>query len=145
MIMGAAVVSHYTVERNVRLAPGEAAIFGDYLVMFDRMDKVRGPNYLSDAGTFSVYEAPEEDADLKGLSPSALRQSLIKDGDKPLFQLLPEKRRYVVSNSLMTEAGIDPGLFRDIYISLAEPLGSGETAQAWAVRLQYKPLVRWLW
>ncbi|MAM86725.1 MAG: heme lyase NrfEFG subunit NrfE [unclassified Hahellaceae] len=145
MIMGAAVVSHYTVERNVRLAPGEAAVFADYLVVFDDMNKLRGANYVSDAARFSVYDAPEDTTALAGLSPSAVREKLAANGEAPLFQLLPEKRRYVVSSSLMTEAGIDPGLSRDIYISLGEPLGSGELTQAWAVRLQYKPLVRWLW
>ncbi|GAA3950027.1 heme lyase CcmF/NrfE family subunit [Allohahella marinimesophila] len=145
MIMGAAIVSHYTVERNVRLAPGEAAVFGDFLVTFDRMEKVRGPNYIGDAATFDVFPAPGETAALAGLSPAALKMKYVGEGAEPLFELKPEKRRYVVSSSLMTEAGINPGLFRDIYISLGEPLGSGEKEQAWAVRLQYKPLVRWLW
>ncbi|KZZ16793.1 hypothetical protein A3750_22880 [Oleiphilus sp. HI0079] len=41
----------------------------------------------------------------------------------------------------MTEAGIDPGFWRDIYVAIGEELGEG----AWAVRVQYKPLVRWIW
>ena len=145
LIMGAAVVSHYTVERNVRLAPGEAAVFGDFLVAFDKMDDVRGPNYLSDMATFDVFAAPEHPNELAGLSPAAVYAKLTAEERPPIFQLFPEKRRYVVSKSIMTEGGIDPGLFRDIYITLGEPLGSGGTEQAWAVRLQYKPLVRWLW
>jgi cytochrome c-type biogenesis protein CcmF len=42
---------------------------------------------------------------------------------------------------VMTEAAIDPGFLRDVYISLGEPVGDG----AWAVRLQVKPFVRWIW
>jgi cytochrome c-type biogenesis protein CcmF len=41
----------------------------------------------------------------------------------------------------MTEAGIDPGFTRDIYVSLGETLGSGD----WSLRLYYKPFVRWIW
>ena len=42
---------------------------------------------------------------------------------------------------MMTEAAIDPGLFRDLYVAMGEPLAGG----AWAIRLHYKPFVRWLW
>ena len=55
--------------------------------------------------------------------------------------LVPEKRRYFASGQIMTEAAIDARLWRDLYIALGEPIGE----QAWAVRLQYKPMVRWLW
>jgi cytochrome c-type biogenesis protein CcmF len=55
--------------------------------------------------------------------------------------LFPEKRRYLASGQVMTEAGIDAGFFRDLYLSLGEQLEDG----AWAVRVQVKPFVRWLW
>jgi cytochrome c-type biogenesis protein CcmF len=42
----------------------------------------------------------------------------------------------------MTEASIDPGLFRDLYVAMGEPIGE---AGAWAIRLHYKPMVRWMW
>ena len=41
----------------------------------------------------------------------------------------------------MTEADIDPGLFRDLYVALGEPLAQS----AWGVRIQIKPFVRWIW
>jgi cytochrome c-type biogenesis protein CcmF len=41
----------------------------------------------------------------------------------------------------MTEAAIRAGFTRDVYISLGEALGNGD----WAVRVQYKPCVRWIW
>lgn len=53
-----------------------------------------------------------------------------------------EKRRYLQSGQVMTEAAIDAGLTRDLYVSLGEPLDGG---QAWAVRLYHKPFVRWIW
>ena len=42
----------------------------------------------------------------------------------------------------MTEAAIDAGLFRDLYVAMGEPVGD---SGAWAMRLHYKPLVRWMW
>jgi len=55
--------------------------------------------------------------------------------------LSPEKRTYLVQTRPMTEAGIDPGFTRDIYVSLGETLGNGD----WSLRLYYKPFVRWIW
>jgi cytochrome c-type biogenesis protein CcmF len=52
-----------------------------------------------------------------------------------------QKRFYNVRGMVMTEAGIDAGLFRDLYVSLGEPLDGGD----WSVRLHVKPLVRWIW
>ena len=42
----------------------------------------------------------------------------------------------------MTEAAIQPGFTRDLYVALGEPAG---TDGAWTMRFQYKPLVRWIW
>jgi cytochrome c-type biogenesis protein CcmF len=55
--------------------------------------------------------------------------------------LHPEKRTYLVQTKPMTEAGIDAGFTRDIYVSLGEALGGGD----WSLRLYYKPFVRWVW
>jgi cytochrome c-type biogenesis protein CcmF len=77
-----------------------------------------GANYVADQATFVVsYD------------------------DKIIATLVPEKRRYLASGQVMTEAAIDAGILRDLYIALGEPIGE----RAWAVRLQYKPMVRWLW
>ena len=43
---------------------------------------------------------------------------------------------------MRAEAAIDPGLFRDLYVAMGEPVG---TEGAWAIRLHYKPMVRWMW
>ena len=64
-----------------------------------------------------------------------------RDGEE-VTRLYSEKRRYFGNQQVMTEAAIDAGLFRDIYVSLGEPLDGG---QAWAVRLYHKPFVRWIW
>ena len=58
-----------------------------------------------------------------------------------MTDLHPEKRQYPVGMSVMTEADIDAGLFRDVFVAIGERISD----DAWAIRLQYKPLVRWLW
>ncbi|HBZ48951.1 MAG TPA: heme lyase NrfEFG subunit NrfE, partial [Halieaceae bacterium] len=59
-----------------------------------------------------------------------------------IAELKPQKRRYFASGQIMTEAAIDAGFTRDLYVALGEPLGADD---AWSVRLHYKPLVRWMW
>ena len=69
---------------------------------------------------------------------------VLKNGES-LRYLHPEKRLYNVQRNVMTEAAIDPGLFRDLYVALGEPLDMTANGQAWAVRVYHKPFVRWLW
>ena len=51
-------------------------------------------------------------------------------------------RRYAATGSVMTEAAIDAGFFRDLYVAMGEPVGADG---AWAIRLHYKPFIRWIW
>ena len=57
------------------------------------------------------------------------------------LRLLPERRQYTTRNTVTTEAAIRPGFTNDLLVSLGEPVGEG----AWAVRIQEKPLIRWVW
>ena len=52
-----------------------------------------------------------------------------------------EKRFYSVAGSMMTEAAIDSGVTRDLYVAMGEKLDGG----AWAVRIYFKPFVNWIW
>ncbi|KZY91402.1 hypothetical protein A3744_20825 [Oleiphilus sp. HI0073] len=118
MVIGAVVVSMHSIERDVRIVAGQMVTLGDYQLMFDSEEKIRGPNY------------------------EATRVNVRVLRDNSLVSVLsPEKRVYFSQSSPMTEAGIDPGFWRDIYVAIGEELGEG----AWAVRVQYKPLVRWIW
>ncbi len=117
-LVGIALVSVYTEERDLRMAPGEQVEFRDYTFQFDGSAPVQGPNYRADRGQIQVF----------------------KNGE-PYTVLHPEKRMYLARGNVMTEAAIDPGLFGDLYVALGEPLADG----AWAVRVQSKPFVRWLW
>ena len=116
--VGVVLVSHSSAERDLRLAPGESLELGGYLFVFEGAEHFEGPNFTSDKGTVRVLEDGEEVAVLH-----------------------PEKRLYTVQQMPMTEAGIDAGFTRDLYVALGEPLENG----AWAVRVHIKPYVRWIW
>ena len=118
-IVGITMVTTYEQEKDVRLAPGESYTLGPYEFGFDNIVQVDGPNYKSDMGTITVR----------------------RDNDV-IAVLNPEKRVYRVQSQPMTEAAIDAGLLRDLYVSLGEPLDNQEV---WSVRLYYKPFIRWIW
>ena len=116
-IVGVACTTVFSVEEDVRMEPGDTQIIGPLKVSFVGVSDVPGPNYIAKRGIFDVE----------------------RDGEY-LHRLMPEKRTYS-GGKVMTEAGIEAGLWADSYISMGEPL----TDDAWAVRLHYKPLVRWIW
>ena len=117
-IIGVTFVTQFDIEKDVRMSPGDEIALNHYVFRFDGVAPHEGPNYTAQRGTVHV----------------------LLDG-REITVLHPEKRTYRVQSKPMTEAGIDPGLFRDIYVSLGEPLGNGD----WALRLYYKPMVRWIW
>jgi cytochrome c-type biogenesis protein CcmF len=116
--LGVVLTSQQSDERDLRLAPGESLELGGYSFVFDGATHFEGPNFTSDKGTIRVFE-----------------------GNKQVATLHPEKRLYTVQQMPMTEAGIDAGFTRDLYVALGEPLEDG----AWAVRVHIKPFVRWIW
>lgn len=117
-IVGVALVSIYNEERDLRMMPGDTLAFENYTFIFEGSKKVEGPNYTSDMGVLTV----------------------LKNGESHTV-MYPEKRLYTARGNVMTEADIDPGLFGDLYVAMGEPLEGG----AWAIRVQYKPFVRWIW
>lgn len=117
-LAGVTVTSLYGAERDVKLAIGETAELGGYRFRMERLRSVAGPN----------YEATEARI-------VALREELV------VAELYPQKRIYRVQTSPMTEAAIDAGFTRDLYVALGEPVGK----EAWSVRIQVKPCVRWIW
>ncbi|MBD1554203.1 heme lyase CcmF/NrfE family subunit [Pseudomonas typographi] len=116
--LGVVLSSQHNAERDLRMAPGEAVDVGGYHFVFEGSQHVNGPNWSADRAVIRVTQ-----------------------GGRPVAVLNPEKRLYTAQQSMMTEAGIDPGLLRDLYVALGEPLGDG----AWAVRVHVKPFVRWIW
>jgi cytochrome c-type biogenesis protein CcmF len=111
-------VGGYAEEKDVRMEPGDVASVGGYQFKFMGVRSVDGPNYIAQRGEFQVS----------------------KDGGGATV-LFPEKRAYRSSSMPMTEAAIDAGITRDVYVSLGEPL----EGKAWAVRVYFKPFVDWIW
>ena len=118
-IVGITLVSVYNIEKDVRLEPGQSHNLAGYEFKFLGVKNIKGPNYTAHRGTIHITYNGNDIAVLN-----------------------PEKRTYTVQTMPMTEAGIDAGLFRDLFVALGEPLGS---EGAWSLRLQFKPFVRWLW
>ena len=117
-VIGVTMVGAYQEEKDVRMLAGESVSVGGYDIQLKGVSAVPGPNYKAMQGTF-----------------------LLTRNGKLEATMYPEKRSYFSSTMPMTEAAIDAGLTRDIYVSLGEELED----KAWAVRVYYKPFVDWIW
>ena len=117
-VIGVTMVGAYQEEKDVRMSAGDTVSVGGYQIQFQGVNVVPGPNYQAMRGTF-----------------------LLNQNGKAQTMMYPEKRNYFSSTMPMTEAAIDVGLTRDIYVSLGEELPD----KSWAVRVYYKPFVDWIW
>ena len=120
--VGVTMVNTYGVERDVQLAPGETTTLADCSLRFDGVTPARGVNFDSLQGRFVL------------LCPGAAAPR----------QLLPEKRSYPGSQMPMTESAIVWGVTRDLYVAMADMVGTTPKGP-WMVRLQVKPFIRWVW
>ena len=117
--LGVCLTSQYSLERDLRMVPGDQLTLAGYAFQFQGTRSIVGPNYKGDEGIITVST----------------------DGEV-IATLNPQKRRYnAQQGQVMTEADIENGFLRDLYVALGEPLGES----AWAVRVHYKPFVRWIW
>jgi cytochrome c-type biogenesis protein CcmF len=117
-VFGVTMVGGYQQEKDVRMDLGDVTTVGGYEFQFNGVQIVNGPNYEASRGEFKVSKP--------GMSDLTMN---------------PEKRRYFSSAMPMTEAAIDAGLTRDLYVSLGEM----QDNSAWSVRVFYKPFVDWIW
>ena len=117
-VIGIAFSTQYSVERDVRMKAGDSIDIHRYHFVFRDVHNLQGPNYSGGVGIIDVS----------------------RDG-KPEAVLHVEKRFYTAARTMMTEAAIDGGFTRDLYAALGEELDNG----SWAVRIYYKPFVRWIW
>jgi cytochrome c-type biogenesis protein CcmF len=117
-ILGATTTESWRRQIDVSLKPGQSAQVGEYSFAMTKLGPVEGPNY-------SATEA----------------EVIISKGGKQVAVVHPQKREYRVQKSPMTEAGIANDWNRHLLVSMGDPLGDG----SWSVRLQYKPMVRFIW
>jgi cytochrome c-type biogenesis protein CcmF len=118
-LVGASLTNAVSSEKHLRMEAGDAFELAGYNFVFEGTRGVQGPNYVADEGEFIVYKSGER-----------------------VTSLYSQKRRYS-SGQVMTEAALDAGLTRDLYVSLGEPLDN--RGSAWAVRLYHKPFIRFIW
>ncbi len=121
-LAGVLIVGATSVEKDLRLVPGETVAVGGLDFRFDGIEHHQGPNFQADQGTISVS----------------------RDG-KPVTVMHPQKRRYARGGQVQTESAIKPGLTRDVYVALGEPLDKDNINGAWSVRVYIKPFIRWIW
>ena len=120
LVLGITGVKSYEVERDVRMAMGDTVTISPYTFRLVGMEDVMGPNYKALQAKVEVLK-----------------------NDQVIEILYPEKRRYFSTAMAMTEAAIDTGPLRDLYVSLGDPV-VGDTP-SWSMRVYYKPFVPWLW
>jgi cytochrome c-type biogenesis protein CcmF len=120
-LIGVLLSESLSVTRDVRMAPGQTQTIGSYRFRFDGVHATRGANWHAEQGTVAVS----------------------RDG-KAIAVMHPQKRTYP-RGQVQTESAIDPGVTRDLYVALGEPMDPANLEGAWALRLYYKPFIRWIW
>ena len=116
--IGVTITQSYRIEKDFALQPGESVEMQGYTFHFDSTQQVAGPNYDAVQAHFRITR-----------------------GDELIADLTPQKRVYRVRTMPMTEAGIEVDWNRDLFVAMGEDLGAGK----WSMRLQYKPMVRFIW
>jgi len=117
-LIGVCLTSIYSDQRDLRMDVGQKVSVGHYEFVLNKINDVQGPNYTASEAVISVfYEG------------------------KYLKVMLPQKRRYMATGSVMTEVALDVSLFRDLYVAMGESLSDS----SWAMRVHLKPFVRWIW
>ena len=116
--IGVTITQSYRIEKDFALRPGESVEMQGYTFHFDSTKQVAGPNYDAVQAHFRVTR-----------------------GNELIAVLEPQKRVYRVRTMPMTEAGIEVDWNRDLFVAMGEDLGAGK----WSMRLQYKPMVRFIW
>ena len=117
-VLGVTLVKGLDHVQDGSLAVGDSVSAGGYTFRFTHLEKHQGPNYVAARARFDVTHAGQA-----------------------LLTLSPEKRLYFVQRMPLTEAAIDRGVFRDLYVSLGEATPDGK----WGVRVQVKPFMGWVW
>jgi len=116
--IGASGVESYKIEKDVALKPGGSFTIAGYEFTFVNAANVTGPNYDAVEATVTVTH----------------------DGH-PVTVLKPQKRHFWVQQTDNSKAAISVNWARDLFVAMGNPLGEN----AWSMRIQYKPLVRYIW
>ncbi len=119
IVLGVTMVSNYGEERDVRMALGETVEVKGYHFTLTELTEREGPNFIAERGVVEVHNSQ----------------------GRLVNTLTPEKRFYPVRGMPMTQVSIKWGPLKDIYVAMGEKVAD----DAWAMRIHYKPFVRWIW
>ncbi len=117
-ILGVVFTSAFSDQKELSVEFGQPVELAGYTFSLEYVMSAQGPNYQALRGTVDV-----------------------KKQGKDVVKLYPEKRIYSVQRNPMTEAGIQTGVFRDLYVALGEQADENE----WGLRLYYRPFIQWVW
>lgn len=118
VVLGITLTSSLESEKEFKIAVGQTVSMGQYQLLFHDLKEIAGTNFHGVEGNF-----------------------VLKNQEKEIAQLYPQKRYFVPRNLPMTETAINAGFLRDFYLALGESLADG----SWSVRFYIKPFVRWIW
>jgi cytochrome c-type biogenesis protein CcmF len=117
-VLGVTLVSAFTVETDMSMREGQTLDVAGHRFELRELRNVEGPNYSAIEGTIEI-----------------------RHGGDFIGEVRPQKRQYLVQKNWMTEAGIDVHWNKDLFVALGDQLGN----DAWSVRIQYKPMIRFIW
>ena len=117
-VIGVTIVSAFGVESDRAMRAGEFIDVGGFQFEMREIRDVKGPNYSAVEGVVEIRQ----------------------DGEY-VGTVRPQKRQYLVQQNWMTEAGIYAGWNKDLFVALGDQIGDG----VWSVRIQYKPMIRFIW
>jgi cytochrome c-type biogenesis protein CcmF len=138
---GVAAVTAWEVEDIRTAAPGDTIPIGGYEILFEGVERLPEGAEFQQPGcvldNWNVLKA----SGARNFTTELGRFRLFKDGEE-VSQLCAEKRNYPVSRMPTTEAAIDAGLTRDVYVVLGDAQSDGT---GWAIRAYVKPFANWIW
>ena len=117
-VLGVTIVSAFGEESDRAMRAGDTIDVAGFQFEMREIRDVQGPNYSAVEGVVEIR----------------------RDGEY-IGTVRPQKRQYLVQQSWMTEAGIHPTWNKDLFVALGDRIGGG----AWSVRIQYKPMIRFIW
>jgi len=119
LILGITGSSIWQIEKITRMQIEDQTKIEKYTIVFEKIDEIKGVNYLALQGNFLVYDEEKN----------------------VITKLKPQNRFYPITNNFTTEASIHTNLLRDLYVVL----GEGNLKDGWVVKFYYNPLVVWIW
>ena len=118
-VIGVTVSSAWRVELEKTIILGDNLFIKDFKINFSSFDKVEGPNWIADKGTFMVYK-----------------------NDTLINNLYPERRHFPASQVTTSEPAIMSNIFSDLYLVLGEEI---KDTNSYGFRAYYSPLQNWIW